>query len=542
MNPEHSVRRDAWGLWDKELFGTLEGKTDWETVAVEAVLPPDNTSVEVPDTTLFSEEMEKEEERTGRLLSIMKALGENKRLLHYVTEAVAARSKDASAASLEPALANISSNKEAFRYARLIEGALGAGAMRKIAPIAGNAEAASDIEKTLKRDFKAATFEGKVEDGYFTNIKADYGIEWSVEKAGRDAFQNFYDANKKSLAEVTSTVETIGTGEAAVCRVLLSAKQTYDWRMLVSVGASSKQESDSDVGGFGEGAKMLALVLLRDHGAQSVKYASGDWQVEFYIDTLPEGSSSKADAQGLWMRKRTVTKPIAGNALEIVFPSAKEKTARELLKTRELFLSKENPDMKDATFNNQVGGFKIIFPSPEFYKRHGKLFAPAGHLYAVGQRTHVRLRDRWDNVDYLHVWTWKKTLPKDRDRGVVSTGDLKEKIIAPIAESMTLDEAEKVVFDFEPLWDKFAVLSVGGRDMLYLLCKRLQEAGKKLSFERKYIADDIRFNDPIGKEKKETLQKAGYVVFCDGFLSMVGMPTAEERYAELTAGEESAAA
>ena len=89
-----------------------------------------------------------------------------------------------------------------------------------------------------------------------------------------------------------------------------SQYKKYDWIELVHLGGSTKTESETTAGGFGEGTKILSLVLLRDYGAKKVIFSSQDWELEFYIDKVPHGSYRNEKDRGLFVKKRRKTNQV----------------------------------------------------------------------------------------------------------------------------------------------------------------------------------------------------------------------------------------
>jgi len=478
----------------------------------------------------FGYTLEKKQEEKkpseSQLVSIFSDLKKHSELFNLVIENVFVNCKDEceSMEDLRFRLKNITEPAEALHFAKLIDSTLGEGTFRKLSFIGTGVDAEKNVRKILEKDLKNKSFEGMVEKGAYLNLKEDYGVEWGLEKTSRDIWQNFFDGNGQTLDGINMSVieEEIG-GEKRV-KIKLSGDQEYDWRELVHLGGTTKKDSKTDAGGFGEGTKVLSLILLRDYGAQNIKFSSNGWELEFYIDRLPTGSYRNKEDRGLFAKKRK-NNSTPGNNLQLIFVGEDAKKKAETIKVgRELFYSSDNLDFQNPTFDNKtVGGFKMLAPKDG-------VFGPItqkGHLYIAGQRMHFDSRDDWNTVEHINIWTWQKFLPKDRDRGLITRNEVDE-IIPPIVEAMSLEEATKCVYEFKPLWERLSVYEVGYK-LLKEVVEKLSKNGVKLQFEKDYLADDIPWSQ---NWISQALKQEGYKM-CVNFLSKIGMTKSSDRFKEL---------
>lgn len=466
----------------------------------------------------------------GQLMKIFSDFKNSPEIFNLVTKQIYEQSSDqfASQDDVKKTLSDIGTEENQIgplSAAKLIESTLGEGTLRKLAFISESTDAPKNLLKILKKDFEKLTFEKRAEKGLYLFVKETYGISWSLEKTARDAWQNFFDANRGTIDGVNFEAKEKKLDGEEAWRVKLSGEKGYDWRRLVHVGAS-EEKSPEAVGGFGEGTKYLALVMLRDYGAKEVKYSGNDWALNFYLDKLPRGSYEREGEKGMWVKKKR-KEPAEGNSLEILFggQGAKEKI-KTISKARELFYSSENSDFKDASFNNkETGGFKILSPieKGEHYKYTEN---QKGHFYHLGQRTHYDSRDSWETVRNINIWAWQRVLPPDRDRGMITKQEMEEKVIPLIVNSMKPEEMEKSVYDFKPLWDKQSFYEEGYK-VLQSIAKRLAEAGVKLKFEEEYLA-----NDRMPYWISDLLKEQEYKI-CPGFMADIGMKRVSERFKEL---------
>src|SRR3989344_1197508 len=130
-----------------------------------------------------------------------------------------------------------------------------------------------DLEKILA---------GKQQTKRYLGILDSYGVSWPLEKAARDTLQNFFDGNNQTLDGIDINIEKYGWFDNYTIRIKGNAK--YDHRMLLHLGGTTKEDSKFTAGGIGEGAKILALVLLRDYEFSQVRLRSQDWIVDFAMD------------------------------------------------------------------------------------------------------------------------------------------------------------------------------------------------------------------------------------------------------------------
>ena len=90
-------------------------------------------------------------------------------------------------------------------------------------------------------------------------------MAWDEGEIARDLLQNFRDANKHRMHEISIVVH----GET----VLVEGPAPCDIERLFYLG-SDKDPDDDDIGRFGEGFKAAAVCLVRDHKIEPV-FGSG---------------------------------------------------------------------------------------------------------------------------------------------------------------------------------------------------------------------------------------------------------------------------
>ncbi len=475
-----------------------------------------------------SPKTESASEETGQLVGIAERLKADNTIRQSLALQLSERHKDmfATPQLAEAYINSIGSDSEALGLAKLVDQTLGEGTFRTLSFLGKDSRANRNVAKLLKNNIDGTSFEKQVEKGHYLNLLETYGVNWDLEKVSRDALQNFFDANGQTLdgVSINTSIEEVATkeGEKKVGKVRFEAPQDYDWRELIHFGGTTKTDSDTSVGGFGEGLKIAAFVLLKEHGAKRVKAASRDWEIDYYFDDVNSEAYRKS-IQGLYAKKGR-RKDEIGNYLEIVFEGDEAEEKLKLFeKAKELFYSSENPDFYNPSFNDKSsGGFQIL-PLNEkasFWDNHSK-----GNVYLAGQRIHYDTRDKWENISDLNVWTWRKIQPKDRDRGMITRQEMTKDVLPLIISSMTEADLKKSVYDFKPLWPHIDIYSVSD-ELLEQMVNKLAQSKTTLEFENEYVASDV----PQGADWiRDALKSQGFK-FCRGYMKKIGMKGAMDQF------------
>ena len=110
-------------------------------------------------------------------------------------------------------------------------------------------------------------------------LLAGYKVRWDRRTVARNVVQNFFDA-AEDFGDVRIDTETPG-------RVRVEGPATFDMEYLRYIGATSKRDTRA-AGGFGEGFKICALVLLRDYGV-GLRAGSGPWEIRPFFRPMKLG-------------------------------------------------------------------------------------------------------------------------------------------------------------------------------------------------------------------------------------------------------------
>lgn len=360
-------------------------------------------------------------------------------------------------------------------------------------------------------------------------MSVDYGVKWDTEKCGRDAFQNFFDANGGTLDDVEVEIdETYDQGEASLRPmhnvVIRGNKQPYDYRDLLTTGGTTKRIGRGTAGGFGEGAKVLALVLLRDKNVQRIIHRSGDWQLEYYLAEIDERQTARK-AQGLHAKVVTGLEFVEGS--ELLISCTERETAEQLVAAKELFYSSENPDFQNPTFENQQpDGSRIGMKLLGITDRFSGDELVQGHLYIAGQRRKYNpsgAREDWESVGGMSVWTSRDVASGDRDRGSLNKGQLETEILRPFGASFDESQVREFFAVTEPSYAALALLETDLGNLARAVAEQGEELGVKIAFGADYVARDAGVNYEV-----EAMLKAMGKLVCPNYFSKVGMIKATE--------------
>lgn len=278
----------------------------------------------------------------------------------------------------------------------------------------------------------------------YLGLLATYNVSWDNEKTARDVWQNFFDGQGGTMDGVTHSLNRTSAGT----QVSISGSGEYDYSHLLHMGGGTKTLEGSSVGGYKEGAKVAALIMLTRMGAEQVVHESGDWRLTYYLGDVPDYMIGSQPTKGLYARVEKVPFQL-GSRFTVKFPNPK--IVREFIEARNLFYSSENPDFQNPTFNNpDVGGFKL-----HKNKR--------GNIYEAGQRRPYmedRLFSRsggsnageYNAVPDITLWTRGKVFDADRDRGAVTKGQIEKRAIKAIVKGMTKDDMRRTITSNPEFW------------------------------------------------------------------------------------------
>ena len=319
-----------------------------------------------------------------------------------------------------------------------------------------------------------------------------YKVRWSRETVARDVVQNFFD-EVDDFRQVTIDVDDERRA------VEVRGPSVFDFDYLRYIGGTTKlAPGRRAAGGFGEGLKVCALVLLRDHGC-ALTLGGGAWEARALLRPMKLGRE-------LCFELRRLPDPQPGSFVRIEGP---DRPLRDAFRTaKDLFVHPDNPRLKDPIHVDAQAGIGV-------YEPHGDHW---GHLYYRRQhRGRLRFRDggaltfRFD--DRLPA------LEGDRDRRNLAAA---LPLVAALAARLPDEVLERLIRRLRASWNR-------GGGVLTALVAAAARRGLRLTFPRRWLA---RL-----KDARHLHEHAGRVGFHLGIphLAALGMPTVEDRFGPLSA-------
>lgn len=332
-----------------------------------------------------------------------------------------------------------------------------------------------------------------------TSISEKYAdsVQWDDDKIVRDILQNFFDGHGQTLDGVKFEFRPTKDGKF---KIRIVGKSTYTPDKAVYMGETTKRDNSRAAGNYGEGLKMAALKLLRDKGADSVVYSSGNWRVDY---TLSKGSISDTKVLTYSLDKVDYQD---GNFVEFCVDDrnildAFRRSINRFHHTHNVHF--KNPDFENATF-----GIKLL-PKGE-----------KGGIYIAGQR--LEYNGEYDGIEDAVIYLKEKPpvdiLDLSRDRTSINESQLQRIAEWLAAHCTTKDEKVKVLRVLEPYF-KYVPVSKEKTTMDKFLDRFVyySDTGKGsikglINFPKKYVAysscsEDI-YNDLINN---------GYIICKDNF-------------------------
>jgi len=347
-----------------------------------------------------------------------------------------------------------------------------------------------------------------------TDIEINYGrfVKWSEDKVARDLMQNFYDGHGHTLEGVKVRVQY--DSSAKKYKIKVSGEGEYNHRSIEVFGASNKNENPKNAGGFGEGAKVMAVKMLKDFDVPEIKFASVGWEVAY-----------KDGKNGFLNRQvKHAENSIKGNYVE--FETENKELAEAVLRSTNYFYHPQNPDFKALTFENEHFGFRLLGPDPNNDR---------GNVYLT-QRFEYGESEGWENqaenvtIIFKIKPDEKRVFDSNRDRIKIGPPEI-ENLSAHFAKTMTDKEIADAISALEPVWshDRLKIYDnidkVEDLASVRLLNGFLNEANMR-SIELKFKPDQKHLALPkykeVSKEILEELKNKGYII-CPSKFKEIGM-------------------
>jgi hypothetical protein len=315
-----------------------------------------------------------------------------------------------------------------------------------------------------------------------------YKVRWSRETVARDVVQNFYDEAADFSDVVIETDEAKGT-------VRVSGPSTFALDYLRYLGATTKRGRRT-AGGFGEGFKICALVLLRDYGVE-VRAGSRGWTIRPVLLPMKLGRELCYEVE-----EEPAGKGAPGSFVSLTGADARLVAA--FASSRDLFRHPGNPRLNEPLFVDEAGGVGVYAASKAakrgelFYRRQARGTVPFGKGAAL---------------TFAHDDAVPGIEP-DRDRRTLRGG---ARVIAAVLARAPTDALEKIILRLRPYW-------ASGNGVLSAALREAAKRGARFSFPKRWVASVAG-----GYQLSEHAERRGYHVALAAFAG-AGMPTLEERF------------
>lgn len=221
-----------------------------------------------------------------------------------------------------------------------------------------------------------------------SSVTTAWGVNWSEVYIARDLMQNFFDANRDCLATVQVKVERND--------VAITAPTPFNLERLFYLGS---EKGEDDVGQYGEGFKVAATCLLRDHNVTPI-IASGHDVVCLRVADRAVADTDLYPVEYDFYRSDL---PLVGTAL--ILPGCSGKLIRALSQGLSHFLYDGNPLLGAKRWSNYRDEFSIY----DSQDGHGHIFyrkLKRGEMEGIPIVLVI-------NKQYQQI---EKKISKDRDR------------------------------------------------------------------------------------------------------------------------------
>lgn len=312
-----------------------------------------------------------------------------------------------------------------------------------------------------------------------------YKVRWSRETVARDVVQNFFDAAADFDHVSIDVDEQEGT-------VRVAGRATFDLDYLRYIGATSKQGQRA-AGGFGEGFKICALVLLRDYRVE-VRAGSGAWEIRPTLRPMKLGRE---------LCYELIRRDDAPLVSWVSITGADAALCKAFLGARDFFRHPENPRLARPLHVDEAAGIGVYFAHDP---KRGDVFYRRQHRGAIAFPRGAALTFACDD----HA----PGVEADRDRrGLRAPG----RVAAAVLSRVPTEVLERILRHLRPYWQK-------GNAALGAALREAARRGARFTFPPRWIASDRH-----DYHLEEHAKRRGCLVAVSAFAG-VGMATAADRF------------
>jgi hypothetical protein len=159
-----------------------------------------------------------------------------------------------------------------------------------------------------------------------SSVTTGWGVDWDEMLIARDIMQSFYDANRKRLCDIR-VEEKDGV-------VSIWAPEAFNLERLFCLGS---EKGAGDIGHYGEGFKVAATCLLRDHGVTPVAWSGN----QVLVMRISNGTVADTRLRPLVYDSFASEEAITGTML--ILPGCSRKLTTKIQQGLNHFFYNENP-------------------------------------------------------------------------------------------------------------------------------------------------------------------------------------------------------
>lgn len=326
------------------------------------------------------------------------------------------------------------------------------------------------------------------------SILDTYKVRWNIPTVVRDVVQNFFDA-AGCLAAVRIEIDRKRH------RVHIEGPVAFDLDLLRYIGGTTKSDAGlRTAGGFGEGFKICALVLLRDHHVE-LHTGAGDWQMRATFQDV-HGEGGRFIGRELCYDVEPLAPPLAGSFLTLT--GVPGPLLAGFSKAAELFHDPQNPKLDRPFFVDAERGIALYHShrarrGEVYYRRQLR----GGLAFSAGGALTVAFDDRLPELD------------GDRDRRTLPS-------VLPVLRHLCarLPDTEllRLLGHLRPYW-------TGKNSLLRIALREAARRALTLEPPRRYVAE-VQSQQALGQQAR----RLGYKVVLPEFAGL-GVPTVASLFA-----------
>jgi len=231
-----------------------------------------------------------------------------------------------------------------------------------------------------------------------SSVTLKWGVDWDELLIARDIMQNFFDANREHVAEIR--VETSGRST-----VIVRGPQPFDLHRLFYLGS---EKTGDDIGQYGEGFKVAAVCLIRDHNVEPIALSGNQVMYIRTADSKVGDTDLLPLAYDLFENSKSV------DGASVILRGCSPKLRKAMRAGLSHFLYEENPLLGDKLWESRDESFALYAATTEhghlFYRRFKRGEIPGISVVLV------------INKEYTTI---EKLIKRDRDRNAFGDAVLK---------------------------------------------------------------------------------------------------------------------